>query len=157
LFAIRAALLKCFSWSHVSTNIACYICTCHLCQIHQITKVFNSLTVSMPAPLFSKIYINTMFMLLFNKFKYITEGHCSLIHYPEFRMLQYENTVAVTKWIFENIICHCGVLFQIVTDNRPPIIKAVAYLTNKYHLNHIHISGYNECANNIVEWPHFDV
>ena len=46
---------------------------------------------------------------------------------------------------------------RIVSDNEPPFIKALEYLRQKYHINHIHISGYNLHANGIVEQSHFDV
>ncbi|KNZ76013.1 hypothetical protein J132_00288 [Termitomyces sp. J132] len=68
-----------------------------------------------------------------------------------------ENTEAITKWLYEDIICHWGVLSEIVTNNGPPILKAVTYLAKKYNLHHIWISGHNKHANGIVEWPHFDV
>jgi len=50
-----------------------------------------------------------------------------------------------------------GGLTEIVTDNGPPFVKAVNYLAKKYHIYHIRISGYNSCANSIVERLHFDV
>ena len=43
-------------------------------------------------------------------------------------MLARENTNAITKWLFEDIICCWGTLNKIITNNGPPIIKAVAYL-----------------------------
>ncbi|KNZ78243.1 hypothetical protein J132_01221 [Termitomyces sp. J132] len=46
---------------------------------------------------------------------------------------------------------------EIITDNGPPILKAVTYLVKKYNLHHIQISGYNKHANGIVKQPHFDV
>ncbi|KNZ80237.1 hypothetical protein J132_06663 [Termitomyces sp. J132] len=69
LFATRTALLEHFWWPHISANIAWYIHTCHLCQIHQTSKVLTPPTVAMPAPLFIKIYVDTMFMPSSNKFK----------------------------------------------------------------------------------------
>jgi hypothetical protein len=45
---------------------------------------------------------------------------------------------------------------EIVTDNGPAFIKAVEYLSKKYHINHIRISGYNSRANGLVERSHFD-
>ncbi|KNZ72630.1 hypothetical protein J132_02223, partial [Termitomyces sp. J132] len=102
-----------FWWPQVSTDIVWYLWTCHLCQIHQMTKVLIPLTVTMPAPLFSKIYVDTMFMLPSNN--------------------------------------------KIVTNNGPPILKAVTYLAKKYNLHHIWISGYNKRANGIVKQPHFNV
>ncbi|KNZ76762.1 hypothetical protein J132_08835 [Termitomyces sp. J132] len=114
-------------------------------------------TVATPAPLFSKIYMDTMFMPPSNKFKYIIQGCCLLTHYPEFCMLTRENTEAIAKWLYEDIICRWGALSKIVTDNGPPILKVVTYLVKKYNLHHIWISGYNKCANGIVKWPHFNV
>ena len=72
-------------------------------------------------------------------------------------MLARENTDAIAKWLFEDIICHRGTLNKIVTNNGPPIIKVVTHLAQKYHLNHICISGYNKHTNSIAERPHFDV
>jgi hypothetical protein len=92
-----------------------------------------------------------------NGFKYIIQGRCSLIHYPEFRMLRTESSKTVGDWIFEDILCRWGGLREIVTDNGSPILKALAYLSKRYKINHIRISGYNSRANGIVERPHFDV
>ena len=46
---------------------------------------------------------------------------------------------------------------EIVSDNGKPFIAALSYLEKKYHVKHIRISGYNSCANGIVERLHFDV
>lgn len=42
-------------------------------------------------------------------------------------------------------------------DNSSAFEKGVAYLAEKYCINHINISGYNSCANGLVECSHFDV
>ncbi|KNZ73979.1 hypothetical protein J132_08873 [Termitomyces sp. J132] len=72
-------------------------------------------------------------------------------------MLARENTKAIAKWLYKDVICQWGALSEIVTNNGPPILKAVTYLAKKYNLHHIRISGYNKRANGIVERPHFDV
>ncbi|KNZ81436.1 hypothetical protein J132_00543, partial [Termitomyces sp. J132] len=146
-----------FWWPQVCADTVWYFQTYHLCQVHQMTKVLILPTVAMPAPLFSKIYVDTMFMLPSNKFKYIIQGCCSLTHYPEFCMLTRENTKAIIKWLYEDIVCCWRALSKIVTDNGPPILKAVTYLAKKYNLHHIWISGYNKCVNSIVKRPHFNV
>lgn len=92
-----------------------------------------------------------------NKCHYLVQGRCTLSHYPEFRCLRAENAVALADWIFEDIICRWGALSEIVTDNGAPFIKAVAALSKKYNIHHIHISGYNSRANGIVERSHFDI
>ena len=61
-------------------------------------------------------------------------------------MLRAENAVALGNWIFQDILCRWGALMEIVMDNSGPFIKAITYLSKKYHINHIRISGYNSRA-----------
>lgn len=79
------------------------------------------------------------------------------MHYPEYKALRCERGQVVGDWIYEDIICRWGALAEIVTDNSTVFISAVERLSKKYKINHIRISGYNSCANGIVERPHFDV
>jgi transposase InsO family protein len=72
-------------------------------------------------------------------------------------MLKAENSMALENWIFQDILCRWGALGEIVTDNGASFLKALAYLSKHYHINHIRISGYNSRVNGIVERPHFDV
>jgi hypothetical protein len=59
--------------------------------------------------------------------------------------------------IHEDILCQWGSLWEIFTDNGPAFLKAMEYLSKRYHINHIWISGYNSRANGTVEHSHFDV
>ena len=111
----------------------------------------------MPAPLFTKMYMNTMHLPRSGGFSYIVQGQCSLTHYPEFWMLRKETAQALGDWIFQDILCRWGTLVEIVSDNGKPFIATLSYLKKKYHVKHIRISGYNSRANGIVERLHFDV
>jgi hypothetical protein len=90
-------------------------------------------------------------------YKYIVQARCSLSYYPEFRMLRAETARTLGDWIYEDILCRWGSLCEIVTDNGPTFLKVMEYLSKRYHLNHIQISGYNSRANGTVERSHFDV
>jgi hypothetical protein len=90
-------------------------------------------------------------------YKYIVQARFSLSYYPEFRMLSAETARTLGDWIHEDILCWWGSLHEIVTDNGPAFLKAMEYLSKRYHLNHIQISGYNSCANGTVECYHFDI
>ena len=105
----------------------------------------------MPTLLFGKVYIDTMHLPASFGKKYIIQGHCWLCTWPEFRTLTKENATALRDWMFQDLICRWGALYEIVTDNGKPFIKALAYLGKHYHINHIRISGYNSRANGIVE------
>ncbi len=98
-----------------------------------------------------------MIMPMSGQYKYIVQGCCSMSHYPEFRCLRRETARTIGEWIFEDILCRWGALVEIVTDNGKAFVAAIGYLSKKYHINHIQISGYNSRANGIAERPHFDV
>jgi hypothetical protein len=58
-------------------------------------------------------------------------------------MLRAETARTLGDWIYEDILCQWGSLYEIVTDNGPAFLKAMKYLSKCHHLNHIQISGYN--------------
>jgi hypothetical protein len=157
LFATRSTLAERFWWPGMLDDIAWFIKSCHLCQIHQTRKLLIPPVVATPAPLFAKIYIDTMHMPASGGYSYIVQGRCSLSFYPEFRMLRRESGTTIGDWIYEDILCRWGSLHEIVTDNGGPFLKALEYLGKRYHIHHIRISGYNSRANGIVERSHFDV
>ena len=111
----------------------------------------------MPAPLFSKVYMDTMHMPPSSGYKYIVQGRCSLIYWPEWAMLHTENAKSLAKWILHDIIYRWGLLLEIVTNNGPAFLKALKYLEKHYHIKHIQISGYNSRANGLVKRSHFEV
>src|SRR6266852_1535717 len=141
----------------MQSDIAWYVKTCRLCQLRQTRNILIPPIVATPAPLFSKIYIDTMHLPTSGGFRYLVQGHCSLTHYVEFRLLRKETAISLGDWLFEDVICRWGMLSEIVSDNGGPFVKALNYLTKRYHINHIRISGYNSRANGIVERSHFDV
>jgi hypothetical protein len=157
LYSTRSALVERFWWPSVLSDIAWFVKTCHLCQLRQTEQVLIPPVVATPAPLFGRIHIDTMHMPLSNGFHYIVQGRCSLSFYPEFRMLRTESGKTIGDWIFEDILCRWGSLYEIVTDNGSAFLKALAYLSKRYKINHIRISGYNSRANGIAERAHFDV
>ena len=94
-FATRSILLQHFWWPHIHDNLEWFVKTCHICQTQQTKKVLIPLVVAMPAPLFGKIFIDTMHMPKSHGKKYIVQGRCSLSTWPEWRALASENTTAI--------------------------------------------------------------
>jgi len=52
-----------FWWPHMHADIIWFVRTCLLCQQHQTRQVLIPPVVATPAPLFAKVYIDTMHML----------------------------------------------------------------------------------------------
>jgi hypothetical protein len=156
-FATHAHISLRYWWPFMGNDIAWFVKTCHICQTRKTQNVLIPPVVATPAPLFAKIYVDTMHLPPSGGFKYIVQGRCSVVHYPEFDMLRNENAQAIGEWLLKCFIYRWGTLVEIVSDNGGPFVKAIGYLSKKYHINHIRISGYNSCANGIVERSHFDI
>ena len=157
VFATRSFVGERFWWPNFKHDVAWFVKTCHLCQTRQTVNILIPPTIAHPAPVFSRIYIDTMHLPPSGGFNRIIIGRCAIVNYPEWRMLRRETAKAIGDWVFQDILCRWGTIVEIITDNGAPIIKAVDYLATKYHINHIRISGYNSRANGIVERGHFDV
>ena len=127
-FATHAQIIDRFWWPDLTTDVAWFVKTCHLCQLRQTRNILIPLVVATPAPLFAKMYMDTMHLPKSSSFKYLVQGCCSLTHYPEYRILRTETAKTIGDWIFDDILCRWGALCEIVTDNSPAFIKALDYL-----------------------------
>ena len=136
-FATHTLLSKQYWWPHMADNISWYLQTCHACQTRQTHQVLIPPTVAMPEPSFSKVYIDTMHMPNLSGYKYIVQGRCSLIYWPEWAMLTQETGKTLGKWILHELIYRWGLLLKIVTDNGTVFLKALAWLEKHYHINSI--------------------
>ena len=156
-YATNALLSERYWWPAMAQDISWFVRTCHLCQLRKTQHVLIPPTVAMPAPLFSKVYMDTMHLTPSAGYKYIVQGRCSLTHWPEWEMLRNESAKSLARFILNNLIYRWGTLLEIVTDNGGPFVKAMDYLAKKFHIKHVRISGYNSRANGLVERAHFDV
>jgi transposase InsO family protein len=72
-------------------------------------------------------------------------------------MFTNETAAALGNFVFEEVLCRWGAVVEIVTDNGSAWVKAIEWLSKRYGINHIKVSGYNSRANGIVERRHYDV
>jgi hypothetical protein len=138
-YATHALIALRYWWPFMGNDIAWLIKTCNICQSRRTQNVLIPPTVATPAPLFAKIYVDTMHLPTSSGYKFIVQGRCSLVHWPEFDMLRNKNARAIGEWLLKCVIYRWGTLAEIVSDNGVPFIKAI----ERYHINHIHVSGYN--------------
>ena len=111
-FATRAHITDRFWWPHLTANIAWFVRTCHICQLHQTCNVLIPPVVTTPAPLFAKMYMDTMHLPRSGGFKYFIQGRCSLAHFPEYCSLCAETAKTIRDWIFEDIPVPMGYTLQ---------------------------------------------
>jgi Integrase zinc binding domain len=80
---MNALLSERYWWLYMAQDIAWFVLTCHICQVWKIQKIPIPLIVAMPALLFSKVYMDTMHMPMSSSYKFIVQGHCSLVYWLE--------------------------------------------------------------------------
>jgi hypothetical protein len=111
IYAVRMQLLECFWWPFLDQDVKWFVQTCHQCQVCQMRYHYIPPTV-IPASLFHKAHVNTMYIPCMSGYCYIVQAHCSLSLYPEHRKLHKENGSTIGIFIFEEILCHCNVAYN---------------------------------------------
>jgi hypothetical protein len=61
-YATNALVAERFWWPAMHADLVWFICTCRLCQLRQTHNILIPLVVVNPAPLFAKVYLDTMHM-----------------------------------------------------------------------------------------------
>ena len=104
-FVTHAQIVDRFWWPDLAADVAWFVKTCHLCQLRQTRNILIPPVVATPAPLFAKMYMDTMHLPKSGGFKYLVQGRCSLTHYPKYRILCTETAKTIGDWIFDDILC----------------------------------------------------
>ena len=146
-YSTRRTILDRFWWPSLEHDVKWYIDTCHQCQIRQTTKIRIPPTVAVPAPLFRKAYIDTMFMPPASGFRYIIASPA----WPEWHALRSETGHTLGSFIFDDILSRWGVIEEIVTDHGAAFVAALDWLASKFRIRHMRTSAYNSRANGTVE------
>lgn len=157
VYSVRVRLAERFWWPMLDEDAKWYVQTCHDCQLRQMRKYHLPPVVAPAAPIFHKVYTDTMLMPPAGGVRYVVQARCSLTSYPEMRALTSETGRTICRFLFEDVLCRWGAIGEIVTDNGPVFISALDYLADRYHITHIRISPYNSQANGRVERRHRDV
>ena len=76
-YATNALLSEHYWWPAMAQDIAWYIRTCHLCQLRKTQQISIPPIVASPAPLFAKVYMDTMHLTPSGGYKYIVQARCS--------------------------------------------------------------------------------
>ena len=146
-----------FWWPSYYNDVIQYVRSCHQCQVRSTYKVHIPPTISTPATLFSKVYIDIMVMPRAQGYHFIVAARDDLSGAAEGRKLKKATARAVSQFIFEELICRYGSISEIVTDNGSEVKGATSELLRRHGIPHIRISPYNSQANGVVERGHFTI
>ena len=154
VYGVFGALRLRFFWPHLFPDVKHHVSSCHLCQIRSTKKTEIPITISSPSTIFTKIYVDVLYMPRAGKYRYIVIARDDLSRAPEGRALRSLKARFMANFFWEEIICRYGAVGEVVTDNGPEVSAAFANLLERYGIPHIRISPYNSKANGVVERGH---
>lgn len=155
VFGSLQTLQSRFWWPTLIQDVEHFVKTCHDCQTRSTKKVQRPITVSLPATIFTRIYLDVFLMPPSKGYRYIVAARDDLSGCAKGRKLRKNNSRAIAKFIWEEIICQYGHIGSITTDNGPETKGATEELLRRYNIPQIRISPYNSRANGVVERGHF--
>ena len=144
-----------FYWPRMHQDVEHHVKSCHECQIRSVKKVEVPITISTPATIFSKVYVDVMLMPKAKGYRYIVAARDDLSLAAEGRALRKASAANLAKFFWEELICRYGAIGEVVTDNGPEVKGAFEELMRRYGIPQIKISAYNSKANGVVERGHF--
>ena len=155
IYGVFQTIKRRFYWPRLYQDVEQHIKSCHECQIRSVRKVEIPITISAPATIFSKLYVDVMLMPRAKRYRYIVAARDDLTLAAEGRALQKLSAANLAKFFWEEIICRYGAIGRVVTDNGPEVRGAFEELMRRYGIPQIKISAYNSKANGVVERGHF--
>jgi transposase InsO family protein len=145
-----------YFWPHLRMDIKHHVRSCHQCQVRSTIKMKIPITVSTPATIFTKIYVDVMDMTESAQgYKYIVCARDDLSRASEGRALKKNDSHSLMRFFWEQIYCRYGAVAEVVTDNGPEVKGAFAELLRRLDVPQVRISPYNKQANGVVERGHF--
>jgi len=145
-----------YFWPHLRQDVRHHVRSCHQCQVRSTVKMKIPITVSTPATIFTKVYVDVMDMTeSVQGHKFIVCARDDLSRATECRALFKNDSVSLMKFFWEQIYCRYGAIAQVVTDNGSEVKGAFAELLRRLNIPQVRISPYNKQANGVVERGHF--
>jgi hypothetical protein len=145
-----------YYWPHLRQDVCHHVRSCHQCQIRSTVKMKIPITVSTPATIFTKVYVDVMDMTeSIQGHKYIVCARDDLSRATECKALFKNDSTSLMRFFWEQIYCRYGAIAEVVTDNGPEVKGAFAELLRRLNIPQVRISAYNKQANGVVERGHF--
>jgi hypothetical protein len=95
-----------YYWPHLRQDVKHHVQSCHQCQVRSTVKMRIPITVSTPATIFTKVYVDVMDMTeSHHGYKYIVCARDDLSRASEGRALKNNDSISLMHFFWEQIYC----------------------------------------------------
>jgi hypothetical protein len=157
IWAVEQQLTLRYFWPGMKDQIKKHVRSCDICQRRSTKKMHLPVTISHPATIFSKVYLDVMSMPEAQGKKWLVACKDDLSGATECKALARDTAKNICDFFLQQVILRYGTVQEVTTDNGPSFGKEFTKLANLYHIRHIKISAYNSQGNGVVERGHFNI
>ena len=156
-WAVWMAVRLRFYWPRMREDVQYIVSSCHECQKRSTAKMHLPVTVSQPAALFEKVYVDVMKMPPAHGMNWIVLCRDDTSGVTEGRALPNDTSKHLAAFFREQILYRYGAIRVVITDNGPSLQGAFEKLAKEFNVRQVTISPYNPQANGVVERAHFTI
>ena len=136
-------------WESLYEDSAAYVRTCDSCQRRSTRREKEALV-----PTWQKVAVDVVHMPLRENKNYLVVAHDDFSGWPEARASSAATSMAVARFLYEDVICRHGCFQRLILDGGPENKDVVDDLAQRYRIWRIVTSAYHPQANGMVERGH---
>ncbi len=142
-------------WPYLRTHVHQHVSSCHECQRRRVIRMIVPPTISMPATIFEKVYVDVMYMQPpAGGYSFIVCAWDDLTGVVEASPLSQNNSNQLAHFFWTKIYCQYGAIGHVVTDNGSEVKGAFERLMKRANIPQVRISSYNKHGTGAVEHGH---
>ena len=141
-------------WESLYEDSAAYVRTCNSCQRRSTRREEEALHPTWVSGMWQKMAVDVVHMPLRENKNYLVVARDDFSGWPEARALSAATSMAVVRFLYEDVICRHGCFQRLVLDGGPENKDVVDDLAQRYRIRRIVTSAYHPQANGMVERGH---
>src|SRR6266540_2935225 len=147
-------LLERYYWPGMAKDINQYIAACYQCQMKKPMQKINELHPILPSRLFDRWGVDVVGLLPITPKgnQYIIVAVEYLSKWQEAKAVTEANTLSISNFLYQNIICQFGCFTHLHTDRGTEFVnEVVEKLIGRFRVKHHRSTPYRSQANGLVE------
>lgn len=143
-----------YFWEGQWKDVKEFIKTCEECQLREGIRLEEEMYPTYVDRRWYQVHVDCTPMPNSQGKKYLVEARSNFSGWVEARGIASCDSAAVSKFLWEEIICRHGMFGKLVVDGGPENKKLVSELAERYNTKRVVTSAYHPQANGIVEVGH---